>query len=126
MEESDIYDKEKRFSIYYAHPYSSWERWCNENKNKEIRLFIRKSKNIDEISDEYIKMVMIKINNKPRKSLNYKSALEVYIEELKKLNKDTNFLDEYKDSTIEWKKNIKISWKIKALHLQFEFPNRFG
>ncbi len=32
----------KRFKVYYAHPYSSWERGSNENANKIIRRFIPK------------------------------------------------------------------------------------
>ena len=72
-------------NVYFAHPYTSCERGCNENKNREIRVYIPKGVNIDEVSDEYIEMTMIKINNKPRKSLGYKTALEKYEEELKKI-----------------------------------------
>ncbi len=41
--EKSVYDKlSKRTTIYYAHPYCSWEKGSNENNNKLIRKFIRK------------------------------------------------------------------------------------
>ena len=99
----------ERFRAYYAHTYSSYERGCNENKNRELRRFIPKGKNIEELTEEYLQYVMKKINNKPRKRLGYKSALEVYEEELKKVNEDTEFLEKYKEEKNYWYKNKKIS-----------------
>ena len=34
--------KGKRFQIYFAHPYASYERECNENKNRLIRRYLKK------------------------------------------------------------------------------------
>lgn len=100
---------EKVRMIYYAHPYTSCERGCNENKNREIRVYAPKGKNIDDISDETIMNIMIRINNKPRKSLGYKTALEKYEEELKKQNINTDFLDKYRKKIYEYQKIRKIS-----------------
>ena len=100
---------EKVRNVYFAHPYTSCERGCNENKNREIRVYIPKGVNIDEVSDEYIEMTMIKINNKPRKSLGYKTALEKYEEELKKIGINTDFLDKYRKNIYEYQKCKKIS-----------------
>lgn len=97
---------EKIREIYFAHPYSSYERGCNENKNRELRGYVPKGKKIEELSDEYLKFVMIRINNKPRKSLNYRTALECFKEELEKLGYDTCFLEKYKDPTLQWKKRL--------------------
>lgn len=36
--------------MYYAHPYSSWERGTNENINKMIRRFIHKGVDIAKYS----------------------------------------------------------------------------
>ena len=100
---------EKIRNVYFAHSYTSCERGCNENKNREIRVYIPKGVNIDEISDSYIESVMIRINNKPRKSLGYKTALEKYEEELKKLGINTDFLDKYRRKIYEYQKCKKIS-----------------
>jgi transposase, IS30 family len=68
---------EKRVQVYYAHPYSSWERGTNENSNKLIRRFIPKGTDIGNISKEKIKYIENWINNYPRKILGYKSANDV-------------------------------------------------
>lgn len=65
---------EKRFKVYYAHPYSSWERGTNENSNKLIRRFIPKGTDISKISKAKIKYIENWINNYPRRILGYKSA----------------------------------------------------
>ncbi|MBP9989126.1 MAG: IS30 family transposase [Ruminococcus sp.] len=62
--------KSKRTKVYYAHPYSAWERGSNENANKLIRRFIPKGADIGKFSHERIKMIEHWINNYPRRSLN--------------------------------------------------------
>lgn len=74
MERSVKSTGEKRVKIYYAHPYSSWERGTNENSNKLIRRFIPKGMDIAKISNEEIRYIENWINNYPRKILGYKSA----------------------------------------------------
>lgn len=64
----------KRVMVYYAHPYSSWERGTNENSNKLIRRFIPKGTDIGNISKKKIKYIENWMNNYPRKILGYKSA----------------------------------------------------
>ena len=93
---SAIESGQKRLEVYYAHPYTSCERGCNENKNRQIRKDFPKGKLVEELSDEDILNIARKINNTPRKSLGWKTALEVYEEQLKMLNIDTKFLDKYR------------------------------
>ena len=62
--------KKRRTKVYYAHPYSAWERGTNENANKLIRRFIPKGADISEFSHERIKMIEHWINNYPRRILN--------------------------------------------------------
>ncbi len=66
----------KRTTIYYAHPYSSWERGSNENANGLIRRFIPKSCDIGRYSKKDIKMIQDWVNNYPRRILGGKSANE--------------------------------------------------
>lgn len=74
LQKSVLNPAENRVIIYYAHPYSSWERGTNENINKLIRRFIPKGANIDEYTETEIKRVEHWINSYPRRIFNYKSA----------------------------------------------------
>jgi IS30 family transposase len=64
----------QRVKIYYAHPYSSWERGTNENANKLIRRFIPKGTDIDKLSQTMIKRIEHWMNNYPRRIFGYKTA----------------------------------------------------
>jgi len=89
-------ENKKRIEVYYAHPYTSCERGCNENKNKDIRKDFPKGKLVEDLSDEDILNIARRINNTPRKILGYKTALEVFEEQLIKMNLDINFLEKYR------------------------------
>ena len=88
--------RKKRFQVYFAHPYASYERGCNENKNRLIRRYFKKGKLVEKLSDEDILNIARKINNMPRKALGYRTPLEVFEENLKKKGLDTSFLDQYR------------------------------
>lgn len=88
--------RQKRFQIYFTHPYASYERGCNENKNRMIRRYFKKGKLVEKLSDEDILNIARKINNMPRKALGYKTPLEVFESNLKKKGIDTKFLDRYR------------------------------
>jgi len=63
---------------YFCHPYSSWERGLNEYTNGLIRQYIPKGTSFENITPKYIKMIEDKLNNRPRKSLNWKTPNEVF------------------------------------------------
>jgi len=42
--EKSAFSKKMRTQMFYAHPYSSWERGSNENGNRIIRRFIAKER----------------------------------------------------------------------------------
>jgi IS30 family transposase len=79
LEESVRTPNEMRVKVYYAHPYSSWERGTNENSNKLIRRFIPKGTDIGNISKARIKYIENWMNNYPRRILGYKSANDMAI-----------------------------------------------
>lgn len=74
LQKSVLNPEEKRVTVYYAHPYSSWERGTNENINKLIRRFIPKGADIDDYTEAEIKRIEHWINNYPRRIFGYKSA----------------------------------------------------
>ena len=60
--------------IYFAHPYSSWERGSNERHNGLLRRFIPKGMPISTVSESLIRRAMRQCNNLPRKILGYKNT----------------------------------------------------
>ena len=60
--------------VYYAHPYSSWERGSNENSNRILRRFVPKGTNIGKLTPEELQRIEDWINNYPRKIFGYKTA----------------------------------------------------
>ena len=73
--ESSIKDpSQKRFKLYYAHPYSAWERGSNENANKLIRRFIPKGASISKLRNKDIQRIENWMNNYPRRILGYQCA----------------------------------------------------
>jgi transposase, IS30 family len=62
---------------YFCTAYSSWEKGGVENANKMIRRYFPKGTNFRIVSQKLIDQAVEVINNKPRKILGYKTALEV-------------------------------------------------
>ena len=71
------YHQRLEIPSYFCDPYSSWQKGSVENANKMIRRYIPKKTNLAKIPQEYVDEIVFKINNKPRKILNYRSSLEV-------------------------------------------------
>jgi len=75
--ERSVLTKGKRTQVFYAHPYSAWERGLNENFNKLVRRFIPKGVDIGKFSKQYIADIQYWINHYPRKKLGWKSASDL-------------------------------------------------
>jgi len=71
-----------RTQLYFAHPYSSYERGTNENHNGIIRRFIPKGSDIGVEKKSSIRKIQNWMNNYPRKILDGRSPLEALSEEL--------------------------------------------
>jgi len=71
--------------VYYAHPYSSWERGTNERHNGLLRRFIPKGKALSALSSGTIERIQNWMNQLPRKILGYKTPEQCFIEELQKI-----------------------------------------
>lgn len=72
--------RKTRTLVYFAHPYSAWERGTNENQNRMIRRFIPKGTDISKLSNRDIEIIQNWMNNYPRKILGYKTANELVLE----------------------------------------------
>jgi IS30 family transposase len=64
--------------FYFTHPYSAWERGLNENTNGLVRQYFPKKHDFTTITDNDVRMVMNKLNNRPRKCLGFKTPNEVF------------------------------------------------
>ena len=67
-------------AVYFAHPYHAWERGLCENTNGLIRQYFPKGLRFELITDTQVQMVMSRLNNRPRKTLGYKTPNEVFFQ----------------------------------------------
>ena len=67
-----------RTNIYFANPYSSWERGLNENFNGLPCQYIKKGTDLRTVSDREIKQIEQALNLRPRKCLGYRQPAVVF------------------------------------------------
>lgn len=67
--------KRLKTKIFFAHPYSSWEKGCVEYHNKLIRQYIPKGTDFGNVSDRMLKEIIIKINRRPRLKLGFSTPV---------------------------------------------------
>ena len=67
--------KRLKTKIFFAHPYSSWEKGCIEYHNKLIRQYIPKGTDFNTITDQMLKEIVIKINKRPRLKLGFSTPV---------------------------------------------------
>lgn len=65
------------FKTYFANPYSSWERGTNENTNGLIRQYVGRDTDLSTVSHQRVARIAQKLNNRPRKCLDYRTPAEV-------------------------------------------------
>src|SRR5258708_11224860 len=78
--------KKLQADYYFTHPYCAWEKGTNENTNGLIRQYIPKKTDFDTIDERLLQHVTQKLNTRPRKSLNWKTPLEVFMSNFKTPN----------------------------------------
>lgn len=71
--------------VYFADPYSSWQRGSNENANGLLREFFPKGTDLARVYDGDLAHSLDLINHRPRKCLGWKTAHESFAEELSHL-----------------------------------------
>lgn len=60
-------------TVYFAHPYSSWERGLNENTNGLLRQYFPKSVSLKNADTQAVIRAMKRLNARPRKTLGFKT-----------------------------------------------------
>ena len=64
--------------VYFADPYSSWQKGAIKNVNGLIRQYIPKNTCFSNISQQQITKIMQKINTRPREKLNFSTPRECF------------------------------------------------
>ena len=64
---------------YFAKPYHSWERGLNEHTNGLLRQYYPKKTDFTDLSDEKTQWIEDRLNDRPRKVLNYMTPREVFM-----------------------------------------------
>ena len=63
--------------VYFARPHHPWERGSNEQVNGLIRQFLPKGSDLVNLSLKRIRRIENLLNNRPRKTLGYRTPIEV-------------------------------------------------
>ena len=71
-----------KIKAFYCEPYASHQRGSNENANGLIRRKYKKGTDFNLVSEADLECLMDEINNMPRKLFNWKSAIEIYSQEI--------------------------------------------
>lgn len=74
--------KDLDIQVYFADPYSSWQRGSNENGNGLLREFFPKKTDFATISEDELNEALRLINNRPRKCLKWRTANEALMDEV--------------------------------------------
>jgi len=80
MAQHKQFTKNTKIKVYFAHPYSPWERPTNENSNGLIRDFFPKGTDFNNVTKKQLKEVQDLLNERPRKVLNWCTPKDVFDE----------------------------------------------
>ncbi len=75
MAQHKLFNKNTKVKVYFAHPYSPWERPTNENTNGLIRDYFPKGTDFNLIAKKDLNQVQNQLNERHRKTLEYDSPL---------------------------------------------------
>ena len=75
MAQHKLFTKNTKIKVFFAHPYSPWERPTNENTNGLIRDYFPKGTDFNLVKRKDLKQVQSEVNERPRKVLEYETPL---------------------------------------------------
>lgn len=84
MAQHRLFSKNTKMKVYFCHPASPWERGTCENTNGLIRDYFPKNTDFSKVSKARIKRVQDELNERPRKTLGFRTPKEVFTQEILK------------------------------------------
>lgn len=66
----------------FADPFASWQRGSNENFNSLLRQYIPKKRSLSTVTDQELRMIQDRLNNRPRKKLGFRTPNKVFMQSL--------------------------------------------
>ena len=78
----EMISKSLGVKIYFADPYSSWQKGGIENANGLIRQYVPKSQTFEHVSHQQITKYSKKINMRPRKKLKFRTPRECFYKQI--------------------------------------------
>lgn len=78
--EHRMIEYETNMTVFFAHPYHSWERWSNENTNWLLRQFVPKKTDFKDTTEEELQYYTELINHRPRERLGWLTPHETFHE----------------------------------------------
>jgi len=78
MSQHKLFTKRTKIQVYFADPYSPWQRGTNENTNGLIRQYFPKGTDFKRVSLAEIKKAESRLNSRPRKVLDYYTPSEKF------------------------------------------------
>ena len=71
-------EQKLKTKVYFADPYSPWQRGANENTNGLLRQYFPKKCDFNSVSDEDFQKAVDSLNNRPRKRLGFRTPAECF------------------------------------------------
>jgi len=78
MSQHKLFTKETDIRVFFADPYSPWQRGTNENTNGLIRQYFPKGTDFRDVAQEKISEAERRLNGRPRKALAYYTPAEKF------------------------------------------------
>ena len=78
----EMISKSLGVKVYFADPYSSWQKGGIENANGLIRQYVHKKQTFEHVSHQQITKYSRKLNLRPRKKLNFRTPQECFYEKI--------------------------------------------
>ena len=78
MAEHERLAEQLQIQIFFADPYSPWQRGTNENTNGLLRQYLPKGTDLSGYTHRELNAIAHRLNTRPRKCLHFATPLEVY------------------------------------------------